>query len=176
MTDPDPAHDTPTVGPEYGGSADGGVVSSVGEHAPAAGDVVDAVVAEHRKLRGVFEEVLALVQAGDHHAVALRWGGTVRELMEHEAAEDRVVLPAAEQVGGAEALVEVRRGQQELRERISAHDSFTVEHVDPQDVAEAVALATRHFAAVDDTVVPLLEQLPADERMRLGEDLRQVMG
>ncbi len=37
----------PDVGPAYGGSADTGVVSSVGEHDPAAGDVVNALIAEH---------------------------------------------------------------------------------------------------------------------------------
>jgi hemerythrin superfamily protein len=171
----DPGQD-PVVGPEYGGSADRGVVSSVGEHAPAAGDVVDAVVAEHRKLSGVFDEVLALVRADDRQSLALRWGGVVRELLEHEAAEERVVLPAAEHVGGAEPVAQVRRSAQTLRDRVARYDTITVDEVDPQDVAEAIAVASDHLRAVDAAVVPLLQQLPGDERARLGEDLRQVMG
>ena len=179
MTSPDPFLDVPPV-PEYAGSADSGVVNSVDEHAGAAGDIVDALRAEHDKLSGVFEEVLTLVRAGDGDALRLRWGGVVRELAEHVAAEGRVVLPAAQSAAGAgtgsDALAEVRREQQELLDVLSEHDAFTADGVPPEQVGDVVARTAAHLRQVDAVVLPLLEQLPADERMRLGEDLRQVKG
>lgn len=166
--------DTPPVLPEYGGSADRGVVGSVGEHSPAAGDVVEALRAEHDKLHGVFEEVRALVRTQDVEALRLRWGGVVRELVEHETAEGRVVLPAAERAG--EDLSAVRRSADDLLERLRRHDALTADDVDPQEVEQVLDRVAEHLRTVDDVVVPLLERLPAQEQMQLGEDLRQVMG
>ena len=171
---PEPLDPVPVV-PEYAGSADTGVVSSVGEHDGAAGDVVDVVLAGHRKLDGVFAELLALADAGDEAALRLRWGGVVRELLEHEAAERRVVLPAAEEVAGQGAAVEVGQRQQELMDRLSRYDQLNAD-VSADEVRAAVDAAAEQLRTVDDVIVPLLRQLPADERMRLGEDLRQVMG
>lgn len=175
MTGPERSPGTPDL-PDYAGSADTGVVGSVGDHAAAAGDVVQALGAEHTKLRGLFDEMMQLVRTDDRDALRLRWGGVVRELVEHEAAEARVVLPAAENAAGAGAVADVRRGQQELLDRLQAHDAFTADDVSPQDVAEAIDAAAAHLDLVDSAVLPLLQQLPADERGRLGEDLRQVMG
>lgn len=177
MTDqpvPEPLDPTPVI-PEYGGSADTGIVSSVPEHDPAAGDVVDAVLTEHRKLAGVFDELRGLADAGDEGALRLRWGGVVRELLEHEAAEQRVVLPAADTVGGEGSKAEVAQRSQELMDLLSRYDELNTD-VTPDQVRSAVDAAAEHLGTVDDVVVPLLRQLPADERMRLGEDLRQVMG
>lgn len=176
MTEPDPALDTPAIGPEYAGSADPGVVSSVGEHADAAGDVVEAVRAEHAKLQSVFEDMLAVARGDDRQALRLRWGGVVRELLEHETAQGRVVLPAAERVQGIGAVAEVRRRQDELIGKLGHHDALTADDISPQQVEDVIELAAEHLRVVDTVVVPLLESLPADERMRLGEDLRQVMG
>lgn len=173
-TDPTPLDPVPVV-PEYAGSADTGIVSSVGEHDPAAGDVVDAVLAEHRKLDGVFAELLELADTGDEGALRLRWGGVVRELLEHEAAERRVVLPAAETVGGEGSTAEVAQRQQELMDLLGRYDELNAD-VTADEVRSAVDAAAEQLRTVDDVVVPLLQQLPADERMRLGEDLRQVMG
>ncbi len=173
--DPEPALDVSAVIPEYGGSADVGVVSSVGEHDPAAGDVVDVVRSEHRKLEGVFEELLRLADDGELDGLRVRWGGVVRELLEHEAAQHRVVLPAVEQVAGTGAVSEVRTRQQELMDRLLPYDELNAE-VAPDEVRACIEAATAHLRTVDDVVVPLLQRLPADERMRLGEDLRQVTG
>ena len=164
--------DTAPVVPEYAGAADRGVVSSVGEHDPAAGDVVDVLRAEHRKLEGVFGEVLQALEAGDRDAVRLRWGGVVREVLEHERAEERVVLPLVQDVA---ALDRLRAGQGPLVARLQEQDELTSEAA-PEQVRETVELARQHLRAVDEVVLPVLEQLPAPERMRLGEDLRQVMG
>ncbi|MDP9496837.1 MAG: ATP-binding cassette domain-containing protein [Actinomycetota bacterium] len=164
--------DTAPVVPEYAGVADRGVVSSVGEHDPAAGDVVDVLRAEHRKLEGVFGEVLQALDAGDRDAVRLRWGGVVREVLEHERAEERVVLPL---VQDAAALDRLRAGQGPLVARLQEQDELTSE-AGPDQVRETVDLARQHLLVVDEVVLPVLERLPAPERMRLGEDLRQVMG
>jgi hemerythrin superfamily protein len=176
MNRPDPSLDTPAVGPEYAGTPDAGVVSSVGEHARAAGDVVDVLRAEHAKLHGVFDEVLALVRTDDSSALRLRWGGIVRELLEHETAEQRVALPAAAQVAGDGRIEQVRRRSQEVIDRLRRHDTLTPEQVTPQEVSEAVDLVVQHLRVVEATILPLLAELPADHRMRLGEDLRQVSG
>jgi hypothetical protein len=177
-TGPDPERtlEQPAVGPAYGGTGDPGVVSSVGEHAPATGDVVDALAAEHRKLQAVFDDIARLLRTDERHALTLRWGGVVRELLEHEVAEERVVLPAAEKVAGAGAVEEVRRRSRELLARLRDHDSFTPDDVSAQDVGSVLELAAEHLRTVDAVVLPLLEQLPSDERVRLGEDFRQVMG
>jgi hypothetical protein len=160
--------------PGYSASPDAGGVSS-GQTAPAAGDVVELLAAEHRTLHQVFEEVLDLVRGGDEHAVRLRWGGVVRELLEHEVAEERVALPAAADLTDGAVVEEIRRRSQALRERLRDHAAFTDE-VAPDDVAAVIALATEHMRTVDTVVVPLLQVLAPDERRRLGAELRQVMG
>lgn len=175
-TEPDPSLDRAPVAPEYGGAADKGVVSSVGGDAPAAGDVVVVLRAENRKLQGVLDEVDGLVRASDEEALRLRWGGVVREVLEYEAAQRRVVLPAAERVAGTSGLEEVRHRLQQLVDRLGTHDSFAPDDITLQGVADAVDLAGEHLRAVDAVVVPLVAQLSADQRRRLGEDLRQVMG
>ena len=161
--------------PEYAGSADTGVVESVGEHAPQAGDIVDALSSEHRKLLRVLEEMRELAEADDRDALRLRWGGVVREVLEHEVAEARVALPAAESVSGPGAAEDVRLRSEELVARLREQDEFT-SGASPEQVCAAAQAVGDHLRRVDEAVVPLLAQLPPDERMRLGEDLRQVMG
>jgi hypothetical protein len=116
------------------------------------------------------------VRADDEQALRLRWGGVVRELVEYEAAQRRVVLPATEDIPGATGLDEVRRRGQELADRLGEHDAFTPDDVSVQNIAEVAELAGQQLRAVDAVVLPLLAQLPSDHRMRFGEDLRQVMG
>lgn len=176
MTASNPGPDGPTLDAEYAGSADSGVVGSVGKRAPAAGDVVQVLRAEHTKLQHVLDEMAGLARSDDREALRLRWGGVARELVEHEAAQSRVVLPAAENAVGADAVADVRRGQQQLLDRLQAHDAFTADDVGPQEVASVIDLASEQLRLVDRVLVPVLQQLPADERQRLGEDMRQVMG
>lgn len=161
--------------PPYGGSADTGVVASAGGGGAGAPDVVDVVLAEHHKLEGVFDEVSQLLDAGDREALRLRWGGVVRELVEHEAAGLRVVLPAAEELAGAGAVADVRGRQVQLLARLREQDELTSE-APPEEVRSTVHDVREHLRMVEDVVVPLLRQLPDDERARLAEDLRQVMG
>ena len=163
--------DAAPVVPEYAGVPDTGVVSSVGEHAAAAGDVVDVVTGEHAKLEGVFREVLELVEAEDRAALRVRWGGVVRELLEHERAQERVVLPAVD----ASVAEQVRARSGELVARLQEQDALNSD-APPEQVRETIELARAHLQAVDEAVVPLLRELPAAERMRLGEDVRQVVG
>jgi hypothetical protein len=167
----------PEVGPAYAGAADQGVVSSVGPDDPAAGEVVEAVDSEHSKIDRVLAEMLLLADAGDTGALRLRWGGVVREILEHEAAERRVVLPAVEGAGGehAAALADLRRDQDALLERLGQHDELNAD-VSPDEVRTMVGEVRVYLARVDEVVRPLLERLPADERAQLGEDLRQVKG
>lgn len=172
---PDPTAEPPSAGPEYAGAADAGVVSSVGEHDAAAGDIVDVLHSEHRKIERVFGELAQLVDAGDVAGLRLRWGGVVREVLEHEAAERRVVLPAIEQADGAGPAADVRRRQEELLERLGRHDALNPE-ASAEDVRTTMDATLAYLRTVDEIVVPLLERLPAQERMRLGEDLRQVKG
>ncbi|HZB48081.1 MAG TPA: hemerythrin domain-containing protein [Mycobacteriales bacterium] len=171
----DPTAEPPDVGPDYAGAADAGVVSSVGEHDAAAGDIVEVVLAEHRKIERVFAELTLLVEADDVDGLRLRWGGVVREILEHEAAERRVVLAAVEQGDGAGPARDVRRQQQELMDRLGRYDALNPD-VSAEDVRTAMDATRAYLRTVDQVVVPLLERLPAEERMRLGEDLRQVKG
>ncbi len=166
----------PEVGPAYGGSADTGVVSSVGEHDPAAGDVVNALIAEHAKLQRLLDEVQSLSERGDVQTLRLRWGGIVRELLEHEVAQATVALPAAERVEGIGAAAELRRRSDEVVALLREHDAFTPDDVALDHVTQTAEAVREHLRTMDDVLLPLLAALPADDRARLGEDLRQVMG
>ncbi len=166
----------PDVGPAYGGSADIGVVSSVPEHDPAAGDVVDVLTAEHAKLQRLLDEAQSLSDCGDVQTLRLRWGGIVRELLEHEVAQATVALPAAERVEGIGSAAELRRRSDEVVALLREHDAFTPDDVALNHVTQTAEAVREHLKTMDDILLPLLAALPADERARLGEDLRQVMG
>ncbi len=168
--------DAPDVGPEYAGSADRGVVSSVGEHDPEAGDIVDVISQEHAKLLRLLDEAQAMAGGGDVEALRLRWGGIVREFLEHEVAEARVALPAAERVDGMGAAAELRRRSDEVVALLREHDAFTPDDAAIAQVRQATEAVREHLLTVDDVLLPVLSRLPADDRARLGEDLRQVMG
>lgn len=176
MTASSPGPGGPPFDEQYAGSADSGVVGSVGESAPAAGDVVQVLRAEHTKLQHVLDEMARLARGEDREALRLRWGGVARELVEHETAQSRVVLPAAENAVGADAVADVRRGQQQLLDRLQEHDAFTADDVGPQEISSVIDLASEQLRLVDAVLLPVLQQLPRDERERLGEDMRQVMG
>jgi hypothetical protein len=166
----------PDVGPAYGGSADTGVVSSVGHNDPAAGDVVDALTAEHAKLQRLLDEVQSLAGRGDVESLRLRWGGIVRELLEHEVAQATVALPTAERVEGIGSAAELRRRSEEIIALLREHDALTADNVALDHVTQTVEAVREHLKTMDDVLLPLLARLPADNRARLGEDLRQVMG
>jgi hypothetical protein len=143
----DPILEDPPVGPPYGGAADSGVVSSVGEYAPEALDAMAFLQAEHRKLESVLDEVAEQLEQEGLDAVRLRWGGVVRETLEHAVAEERV-------------------GEQ---------DSVNPE-VDADQLRQTIDLVREHTRRVEAVVLPALQQLPPARLMALGEDLRQVMG
>ncbi len=168
--------DGPDVGPEYAGSADRGVVSSVGEHDPEAGDIVDVISQEHAKLLRLLDEAQALAGRGEVETLQLRWGGIVRELLEHEVAEARVALPAAERVDGMGAAAELRRRSDEVVALLREHDAFTPDSAAVAQVGQTTEAVREHLRTVDEVLLPVLSRLPADDRARLGEDLRQVMG
>src|SRR3954453_11412622 len=98
-TDPhsplDPALDPEAGGgaPEFGGSADEGVVSSVPEHDPMAGDAAGLMRAELGKPDALYGELVALLDAGRLDEVGQRFYGVVRETLEFQAAVQRVVVP-----------------------------------------------------------------------------------
>src|SRR5919199_5176925 len=91
----DPALDPEAggVAPEFGGSADEGIVSSVPEHDPMAGDAAGLLRAELGKLYDLFGDLVALLDNGELDQVAQRLYGVVRETLEFEAALQRVVVP-----------------------------------------------------------------------------------
>ncbi|MDP9417963.1 MAG: hemerythrin domain-containing protein [Actinomycetota bacterium] len=162
----------PGAGPAYGGSADTGVQQSVGRGSDAAGDVVQLVQHEHRKLDSLFGEVLDELAAGDLETVRLRWGGIVREALEFEAAERHVIYP---EVRGDEAVAAEARRENDVIEALSDFDALNPE-IDPERVRQVIDLARAHFAAEEAEVLPRLAVLPADRLLALGEDMRQVMG
>ncbi len=159
--------------PEYAGRADHGMESSLPQGAPALGDIVEAVTAEHDKLDGLLDEVVALASGEQHGDLRLRWFGVVRELLEFEAAQERVVWPV---VGDDGELGAEHERHRRLIERLVTQDELLDREVDPQEVVEIAQSARRHLASGLEALVPLLQRLPADERRELGKDLRQVMG
>ncbi|MCW2586967.1 MAG: hypothetical protein JWN55_2483 [Frankiales bacterium] len=167
----DPILEDPPVGPPYGGAADSGVVSSVGEYAPEALDAMAFLQAEHRKLESVLDEVAEQLEQEGLDAVRLRWGGVVRETLEHAVAEERVAWEAVP----PEELNSVRDQQHRLVEVLGEQDSVNPE-VDADQLRQTIDLVREHTRRVEAVVLPALQQLPPARLMALGEDLRQVMG
>src|SRR5919205_3878823 len=81
------------VAPEFGGSADEGIVASVPEHDPMAGDAAGVLHAELGKLYDLYGDLVALLDNGELDQVGQRFYGVVRETLEFEAALQRVVVP-----------------------------------------------------------------------------------
>src|ERR671932_1634128 len=99
----DPALDPEAggVAPEFGGSADEGIVASVPEHDPMAGDAAGVLHAELGKLYDLFGDLVALLDNGELDQVGQRFYGVVRETLEFQAALERVVIPeVADAAGG----------------------------------------------------------------------------
>jgi hypothetical protein len=160
------------VTPEFAGSADGGVVASVGEHHPMAGDAGDLLQAELGKLCDLYGEVVALIDAGRLDEFDQRWFGVVRETLEFEAALGRVVVPEAPD---AAAEWPDESAPQALVERLQAYDELNSDR--SPDVLRGAAVATVQALRDQQRVLlPAVQRLDVDVRDRLGEDLRQVMG
>jgi hypothetical protein len=158
--------------PEFAGSADTGIVDSVGEHSPMAGDAASFVRAELGKLYGLYGDVVALLDAGELDELGQRWFGVVRETLEFEAALDRVLLP--ELPGAADELTG-RARPAALVEQLQAYDEMNSDR--SPDVLRGVAVETvEALRAQEQALLPAVERLAVDVRDRLGEDLRQVMG
>jgi hypothetical protein len=177
-TDPntslDPALDPEAAGvaPEFGGSADGGVVASVPEHDPMAGDAAGLLRAELGKLNGLFGELVALLDAGELDEVDQRFFGVVRETLEFQAALGRVVVP---EVPDAAGQLPDRARPGALVERLQAYDELNSDR--SPDVLRGLAVETvEALREQERALLPAVEGLDADLRDRLGEDLRQVMG
>jgi hypothetical protein len=155
--------------PPYAGAADHGVEESLREATGEAGDLLDFVTSEHRKLVWLWDEIVAALDRGDQDWVRLRLGGIVRETREYLAAERRVVLPALPDT--PDSLAQAAGVLTALED----FDSLNPDVDEPRlrDVSRRV-LDDLH--AQDDEVVPRIVDLDAAERWQLGEDMRQVMG
>src|SRR5918912_3410398 len=116
----DPALDPEAggVAPEFGGSADEGIVASVPEHDPMAGDAAGVLHAELGKLYDLYGDLVALLDSGELDQVGQRFYGVVRETLEFEAALERVVVP--EVADAAEELPDGARPSA-LVQRLQAH-------------------------------------------------------
>jgi hypothetical protein len=160
------------VAPEFGGSADEGVVSSVGEHDPMAGDAAGVLGAELGKLYDLFGDLVALLDNGELDQVGQRLYGVVRETLEFEAALQRVVVPEV-----ADAAGRLPDGAQPaaLVQRLQAYDELNSDR--SPDVVRGLAVETvEDLRAQERVLLPAVQGLAVDVRDRLGEDLRQVMG
>jgi hypothetical protein len=176
-TDPslDPALDPDGdagVAPEYAGSADEGVVSSVPEHDPMAGDAEGVVRAELEKLFDLYGDIVALLDNGRLDEVERRWFGVIRETLEFEAALGRVVVPEVPQA--VDALPE-RARPSALVQRLTAFDELNAD-LSPDAVRSTATDTVQDLEAQRRELLPAVAALAGDVRDRLGEDLRQVMG
>jgi hypothetical protein len=155
--------------PPYAGAADRGVQESLSDETGEAGDLLDFVTAEHRKLVWLWDEITAALDRGDADWVRLRLGGIVRETREYLAAERHVVLPAITEppasLDRAGTLLTVLEEYDELNP-----------DVDEPGIRELARQVLDDLHAQDDEVVPRIVDLDAAERWKLGEDMRQVMG
>ena len=160
------------VAPEFGGSADTGVVDSVPERDPMAGDAASLVRAELGKLYDLYGDMVALLDAGDLEQVDQRFFGVVRETLEFEAAVERVVVP---EVGDAVGQLPDDARPAALVERLQAYDELNSDR--SPDVLRGLAVETvEELRAQEQVLLPAVQALDVGVRDRLGEDLRQVMG
>lgn len=157
--------------PAYAGREDTGVRESGGSASGTAGDVVDLLGAEHARIEGIVDELSGHLDAGDTERAQLRFGGLVRQVLELQAAEGRVVWPAV----GDDALRELRQRGEELRGRLGQHDELNASP-SPDELRALGEQLRGYVRAEAEQLVPVLRALSADERGRLGEDMRQVMG
>lgn len=77
--------------------------------------------------------------------------------------------------GQGGSLPDLRQQAQELQSRFADHDALnaTPEAEETRELAGQLRLYVR---AADAVLLPRLSELPDDELVRLGEDMRQVMG
>jgi hypothetical protein len=170
----DPALDPEAggVAPEFGGSADEGIVASVPEHDPMAGDAAGVLQAELGKLYDLFGDLVALLDNGELDQVGQRFYGVVRETLEFQAALERVVVPEVADAAGR-LPADARPGA--LVERLQAYDELNSDR--SPDVLRGLAVETvEELRAQQQVLLPAVQALAVDLRDRLGEDLRQVMG
>ncbi len=170
----DPALDPEAggVAPEFGGSADEGVVSSVPEHDPMAADAASLMRAELVKLYDLYGDLVALLDARELEQVGQRFYGVIRETLEFQAALVRVVVP---EVPDAVGDLPDAAAPAALVERLQAYDELNSDH--SPDVVRGLATETVEvLRAQEQVLLPAVQALPADVRDRQGEDLRQVMG
>jgi hypothetical protein len=160
--------DEPLI-PPYAGAADHGVEGSLPDETGEAGDLLDFVTAEHRKLVWLWDEMVSALDRGDQDWVRLRLGGIVRETREYLAAECRVVVPA---------LTETPESLRTARTVLMALEQFDElnPEIDEPRLREVARQVLDDLHAQDDEVVPRIVDLDAAERYELGEDMRQVMG
>lgn len=179
--------------PPYAGSADSGVADSVPPQDPARGDVVAVVRSSHETLQRLLDDVDGLLRGAGpgpdpdapdplaHDAASSpavvggwrgRWPGVVRSLLEQLDAEGRVAWPAVDDGAEAGPAARARSLSADLREV----DGLDLRDVDADRVAALVSRSRDELHALDETLLPRLEALPADQRAALGEDLRQVLG
>jgi hypothetical protein len=160
------------VAPEFGGSADTGIVDSVPEHDPMAGDAAGVLRAELGKLYDLLGDLVALLDNGELGEVDQRFFGVVRETLEFQAALGRVVVP---EVPDAAGRLPDAASPGALVERLQAYDELNSDR--SPDVLRGVAVETVEALRVQEReLLPAVEALDADLGARLGEDLRQVMG
>jgi hypothetical protein len=160
--------DEPLV-PPYAGAADHGVEDSLRDRTGEAGDLLDFVTSEHRKLVWLWDEIITALDRADLDWVRLRLGGIVRETREYLAAERHVVVPALPEPPDSLRVAGT------VLEALEVFDALNPD-VDEPRLRELARQVLDDLHAQDDEVVPRIVDLDAAERWQLGEDMRQVMG
>ena len=155
--------------PPYAGAADHGVEDSLRDRTGAAGDLLDFVTSEHRKLVWLWDEMVTALDRADTEWLRLRLGGVVRETREYLAAERHVVVPALPETPAS------LRTAGTVLDALADFDELNPE-IDESRLRDLARQVLDDLHAQDDEVVPRIVDLDAAERWKLGEDMRQVMG
>jgi hypothetical protein len=137
-----------------------------------AGDAAGLLRAEYGKLYDLYGDIVALLDAARFDEIRRRWFGVVRETLEFEAAVQRVVLP---EVPDAASSLPDGTEPAALLDWLRAYDELNPD-LEPDEVRTTATTTVEALEAQDRAFVPAVEALPGDVRVRLGEDLRQVMG
>jgi len=144
---------------------------------PANDDVVAVLTSQHERARALLAELHETVAAvADITAdMAEPFGELVRLLVGHEAAEEMVVYPALRTALEEGVLAERRVAEEhEAKQQLARLEKLaTGFFAFPAALAEFEAGILAHAEEEERTVFPRLERgLPAEERRRLGADVR----
>ncbi len=142
------------------------------------GDLSDGVQllrSEHDRFEAFFVELDTLL-VRDVETARKRWPGVVQSVLEHEAAEHRVLWPLVCQAldDGAKVAERMRADEDAVLRFLVEVDEHGEDFA--QRAAEGLRRAREHIWSEEELFPRLRRALPPEARQMLADDLREVKG